>query len=118
MCYKVLPCPGEPHISRAASSVGVMYRISGPNTGSNSGGGRILKKKWDSVYTYSDQYLSRLAIRHYIHTTSMFYWSDSYYDLSKSVATHLNIFIVSLRQFKDLNGLAVFTVDTHNVVLV
>ena len=30
--------------SRAASSVGVMYRSSGPNTGSNSGGGRIQKK--------------------------------------------------------------------------
>ena len=31
--------------SRAASSVGVMYRSSGPNTGSNPGEGRILKKK-------------------------------------------------------------------------
>ena len=31
--------------SRAESSVGVMYRSSGPNTGSNPGGGRILKKK-------------------------------------------------------------------------
>ena len=31
-------------ISRAESSVGVMYRSSGPNTGSNPGGGRILKK--------------------------------------------------------------------------
>ena len=29
--------------SRAASSVGVMYRSSVPNTGSNSGGGRIKK---------------------------------------------------------------------------
>ena len=32
-------------VSRAASSVGVMYRISGPNTGTNPGGGRILKQK-------------------------------------------------------------------------
>ena len=31
--------------SRAASSVGVMYRSSGPNTGSNSGGGQIQKKQ-------------------------------------------------------------------------
>ena len=31
--------------SRAASSVGVMYRVSGPNTGSNPGGGQIQKKK-------------------------------------------------------------------------
>ena len=31
-------------ISRAKSSVGVMYRSSGPNTGSNPGGGQILKK--------------------------------------------------------------------------
>ena len=31
--------------SRAVSSVGVMYRSSGPNTKSNSGGRRILKKK-------------------------------------------------------------------------
>ena len=30
--------------SRAVSSVGVMYCLSSPNTGSNSGGGRILKK--------------------------------------------------------------------------
>ena len=30
--------------SRAASSVGVMYHFSGPNTGSNPGGGWILKK--------------------------------------------------------------------------
>ena len=28
----------------SASPTGVMYRTSGPNTGSNSGGGRILKK--------------------------------------------------------------------------
>ena len=31
--------------SRAASSIGVMYRFRGPNTGSNPGGGQILKKK-------------------------------------------------------------------------
>ena len=31
-------------ISRAASSVGVMYRSHGPNTGSNPGGGQIPKK--------------------------------------------------------------------------
>ena len=43
--YKVLPCPGEPHISRAASSVGVMYHVSGPNIGSNPEGGQIQKKK-------------------------------------------------------------------------
>ena len=30
--------------SRAVSNVGVMYRSSGPNIGSNFGGGRILKK--------------------------------------------------------------------------
>ena len=41
----VLPCPGEPHISRAASSVGVMYCFSGPNRGSNPRGGRTLNKK-------------------------------------------------------------------------
>ena len=41
----VLPRPGEPHISRAESSVGVMYHVSGPNTGSNPGGGQILNKK-------------------------------------------------------------------------
>ena len=29
--------------SRAASSVGVKYRIHGPNTGSNLGGGQIIK---------------------------------------------------------------------------
>ena len=39
-----LPRSGKPHISRAASSVGVMYHVSGPNTGSNPGGGRIQKK--------------------------------------------------------------------------
>ena len=32
-------------ISRAASSVGVLYRSLGPNTGSNPGGGQIPKKK-------------------------------------------------------------------------
>ena len=31
--------------SRAASSVGPTYHSSGPNTGSNFGGGRTLKKK-------------------------------------------------------------------------
>ena len=31
-------------LSRAMSSVGVMYRSSGPNTGSNPGGGQIQKK--------------------------------------------------------------------------
>ena len=31
-------------ISRAASSVGAMYRSHGPNTGSNPGGGQIQKK--------------------------------------------------------------------------
>ena len=31
-------------LSRAVSSVGVMYRSSGPDTGSNPGEGRILKK--------------------------------------------------------------------------
>ena len=31
--------------SRAVSSVGVLYRSSGPNTGRNPGGGRILLKK-------------------------------------------------------------------------
>ena len=31
-------------LSRAASSVGVMYPSSNPNTGSNSRGGKILKK--------------------------------------------------------------------------
>ena len=36
VCYAV--------ISRAASSVGVMYRVSGPNKGSNPGGGQILNK--------------------------------------------------------------------------
>ena len=40
-----VPRSGEPHISRAASSVGVMYCVSGPNTGSNPGGERIQKKK-------------------------------------------------------------------------
>ena len=33
------------YISRAASSVGVMYRVSAPNTGSNPGGGQILNIK-------------------------------------------------------------------------
>ena len=33
-------------ISRAVSSVGVMYRSHGPNTGSNPGGGQIPKKKY------------------------------------------------------------------------
>ena len=37
-----LPRSGEPHISRAASSVRVMYCVSGPNTGSNPRGGQIL----------------------------------------------------------------------------
>ena len=32
--------------SRAASSVGVVYCSSGPNTGSNTRGGRILKKRF------------------------------------------------------------------------
>ena len=32
-------------ISRAESSVGVIYHSSGPNTGRNPEGGRILKKK-------------------------------------------------------------------------
>ena len=34
-------------ISRAASSVGVMYRSHGPNTGSNPGGGQIQKRSPD-----------------------------------------------------------------------
>ena len=38
-----LPRSGEPHISRATLSVGVMYHFSGPNTGGNPGGGWILK---------------------------------------------------------------------------
>ena len=33
------------YISRAASSVGVMYHFGGPNTGSNPGGGWMKKKK-------------------------------------------------------------------------
>ena len=37
--------------SRATSGVGVMYRSSGPNTGSNSRGGRILKKPIETVGT-------------------------------------------------------------------
>ena len=40
-----LPHSGEPHISRAASSVVVMYCVSCPYTGSNPGGGQILNKK-------------------------------------------------------------------------
>ena len=36
-------------ISRAASSVGVMYRSHGPNTGSNLGGGQIPKKKASKI---------------------------------------------------------------------
>ena len=45
-----LPSSGEPHISRAASSVGVIFRVSGPNTGSNPGGGRILNKKTKKIH--------------------------------------------------------------------
>ena len=41
----LLPRSGKPHISRAASRVGVMYHVSGPNTGRNPRGGRILNKK-------------------------------------------------------------------------
>ena len=40
-----ISAPALELISRATSSVGVMYRSSGPNTGSSPGGGRILKKK-------------------------------------------------------------------------
>ena len=39
-----LPLHGELHISRAVSSVGVMYHFGGPNTGSNPGGGWMKKK--------------------------------------------------------------------------
>ena len=35
--------------SRTASSVGIMYRYSGPNTGSSSRGGRIQKKVKTSI---------------------------------------------------------------------
>ena len=41
----VLPRPGEPHISKAASSVGVMYHVSSTNTVSNTREGQILNKK-------------------------------------------------------------------------
>ena len=39
----------------AASSVGVMYRVSGPNTGSNPGGGQILKKNIEFYFTLDDR---------------------------------------------------------------
>ena len=39
--------------SRATSSVGVMYRFSGPNTESNSGGGQILKKREHMSITFT-----------------------------------------------------------------
>ena len=51
-----LPRSGEPHISRAASSVGVMYRVSGPNTGSNPGGGRILNKKIKKKHFWQNRF--------------------------------------------------------------
>ena len=38
--------------SRAVSSVEVMYRVSGPNTGSNPGEGRILKKKKKKIVNF------------------------------------------------------------------
>ena len=45
-------CARLGHIYRAASSVGVMYRSHGPNTGSNPGGGQIPKKKCFIVSFY------------------------------------------------------------------
>ena len=48
-----LPRSGEPHIGRAVSSVGVMYRVSGPNTKSNPGGGGIQKKKKKNFCIFS-----------------------------------------------------------------
>ena len=41
--------PAPELISRAESSVGIMYHSSGPNTGSNSGGGLILKSAFYRV---------------------------------------------------------------------
>ena len=40
-----ISAPALELLSRAASSEGVMYRSSGPNTGSNPRGGRIQKKR-------------------------------------------------------------------------
>ena len=37
-------------ISRAVSSVGVIYRSHRPNTGSNPGGGQIPKKIYKNIY--------------------------------------------------------------------
>ena len=46
--------------SRAASSVGVMNHSSGPNTGSNSEGGRILKKTLGLIRS---NYLPKVGIK-------------------------------------------------------
>ena len=51
------------YISRAESSVGVMYRSSGPNTGSNPGGRRILKKMLCKYGNFSS-FLDPLAVFH------------------------------------------------------
>ena len=48
--------------SRAASSVGVMYRSSGPNTGSNSGGGWIQKNDKLGVKAIANQNIKIFAI--------------------------------------------------------
>ena len=40
------------HPSRAASSVGIMYHFSGPNTGSNSGGGQNLTIQFE-LFSYN-----------------------------------------------------------------
>ena len=47
----MLPRHGELYIQGAVSSEGVMYHFSGPNTGSNPGGRRILKKNLQFKYT-------------------------------------------------------------------
>ena len=60
-------------ISRAASSVGVMYRSHGPNTGSNPGGGQIPKKNFLAYLIYNFARPKRLC-----GSNSFFFYKVSY----------------------------------------
>ena len=78
---------------RAVSSVGVMYRYSGPNTGSSSGGGRIQKKVKKQAFSSFDVFLinwnfemrAKLCSPYVCEITQRKWWMQKQPDLMLSV---------------------------------
>ena len=103
----VLPCPGEPHISRAASSVGVVYRYSGPNTGSNPGG--------YIFFLFPDYFLRCSTCR--VGTRASFPWTCGSFSIVRSLS-HANLELVctvTVRKYDIQSGSEIlpFQIRTH-----